>query len=866
LQTDSIKKVECFLFRKATSRFIEAGLLLCLAFFSPVFAQLDFGRAEIKQAQVELDNGNHSKVLELINTGVEKAKKIKNSLLISEGLDIKGSSEISLQKYDEAANTLDAALEAISENKTAANQKALIYIHYAWLFRAQRKFSDSLAYSKKAVVAAPGNRYILAAHYLNTGRSLFASGYDMSAIVWLEKAEKLLESESVSSVKIETYRFLSLAWGSKLNYQTALKYAEKCVSLAEKSSFKYKHRQALFDLQTVLSDSGQEKRASQILEKGLKLSEAGNDLYQASIFLSSLLLHALDVGNVERASDYLNKLEKVDEKRQFTFEIKIGRAIIAAFQNQPVVSEKIFAEIEKEEKPSDYPPLYWKITIAEKSQDWNQFIKINQELLDLTTKDNFRSGLPKIYLNFAKGYFRLKQPQKSAEYLQKSLAYIEEIRKSENYNLSLGLSENYHDAYRLLTQIKFENPEESFELADFVKARLLKDRIDNAAIKYKSVISPTVRKTLEELSLKYIDDQSTASEIEGQEKLVTNAVPELNIPKPDLTELDKIPDFDNSAIVSYFFTLDKKLTAFVREKGKPIRITNLPVSETETDALAKTTQQKIKNFIFFKRDGKEIYDKLLKPLNLAANHLIIVPDKSLWKIPFQALSADGEKYLIEDKLISYASSVSVLLEQVKNPKPTRQTLQAFANPSYNNQFLQYVNAEATRVAAVYNSKPVQNATIADFKRNLEEADILHFSMHAQADSEQPLESFLAFRKDGTVNDGRLTVDDLLKIKLKKGSLAFLASCDTNNILDGEGLISIAWAMMGSGATTVVSAQWEANDKSTEIFTKNFYGCYKQGSSSAEALQKASLELIKNKSNKMYEPYYWADFTLNGDYR
>jgi CHAT domain-containing protein len=469
-------------------------------------------------------------------------------------------------------------------------------------------------------------------------------------------------------------------------------------------------------------------------------------------------------------------------------------------------------------------------------------------------------------LNFAKGYFRLNQPQKSAEYLQKSLAYIEEIRKSENYNLSLGLSENYHDAYRLLMQIKFENPQESFELADFVKARLLKDRIDNAAIKYKSVISPMVRKTLEELSLKYIDDQSIAPEIEGQEKLVTNVVPELNIPKPDLIELDKIPDLDNSAVVSYFFTLDKKLTAFVREKGKPIQITNLPVSETEADALAKTTQQKIKNFIFFKRDGKEIYDKLLKPLNLAANHLIIVPDKSLWKIPFQALSADGEKYLIEDKLISYAPSVSVLLEQVKNPKPTRQTLQAFANPSYNNQFLQYVNTEAARVAAVYKSKPVQNATVADFKRNAENVDILHFSMHAQVDSELPLESFLAFRKDGTANDGRLTVDDLLKIKLKNGSLAFLASCDTNNVMSGEGLVSIAWAMMGSGATTVVSAQWEANDKSTEIFTKTFYVYYKQGSSSAEALQKASLELIKNKSNKMHEPYYWADFTLNGDYR
>lgn len=235
-------------------------------------------------------------------------------------------------------------------------------------------------------------------------------------------------------------------------------------------------------------------------------------------------------------------------------------------------------------------------------------------------------------------------------------------------------------------------------------------------------------------------------------------------------------------------------------------------------------------------------------------------------MPFQALSADGEKYLIEDKLISYAPSVSILLEQIKNPKPNRQTLQAFANPSYNNQILQYANTESAQVAAIYNSKPVQNATVADFVRNSANADILHFSMHAQVDSEQPLDSFLAFKKSGANDDGRLTVEELLKIKLKRGSLAFLASCDTNNVLSGEGLVSLAWAMMGSGATTVVSAQWEANDKSTEIFTKTFYKFYKQRNSSAEAMQKAALELIKDKSNNMHEPYYWADFTLNGDFR
>ncbi len=862
---DRMTEINSSLRNWAASQFIKVGLLLCFAFFSSVFALSQSQLTEIELAQAEMNNGNYSKAVESANAGIEKAKKIRNPLLISEALDVRASSEIFLEKYEDAANTLEQALQVLPENKTALSQRGTIYTHYAWLFRTKKKFSESLDYSNKAVATAPENRYILAAHYLNTGRIMFTSGYDVSAIVWLEKAEKLLESEKASSVKLDTYRFLSLAWWSKLNYQTALKYAEKCASVSDKTQFKYKHRQALFDLETILSESGQEKSAIFILEKGLELSLAEKNPYQACKFLASLLLHSLDVGDTARASVYLSKLEELNVNNLFTFEIYLGRAVIAAFKNESDDAEKFFAVSEKQENSEEFPLLYWKVIIAERNQDWEQFIKTNQKLLDLTTKENFRSGLPKIHLNFAKAYFRLNLPQRAEENLQKSLALIEEIRKSENYNLSLGLSENYHDAYRLLAQIKLDNPQESFELADFLKARLLKDRIDNAAVKYQSVISPSFRNTLEELSLKYIDDRSLAAEIEKHEKLVMTAA-ELNLAKPDLSEMDKVSDFDDAAIVSYFFTLDKKLLAFVKEKGKSVRSFYLNASEEEINFLAKTTEQKIKNFIFFKRDGKEIYDKLLKPLKLAAKHFIIIPDKSIWKIPFQALSADGKKYLIEDKLISYAPSVSILLEQIKSPKPNRRTLQAFANSSYDNRSLQYVMAEAAQVSAIYNSKPFQNATVADFKQNSSKADILHFSMHAQIDSEQPLESFLGFKKLGEVENGRLTVEEILKIKLKKGSLAFLASCDTNNVLNGEGLVSLAWAMIGSGATTVVSAQWEANDKSTQIFTKAFYTDYKQGNSSAEALQKASLELIKNKSTNMHEPYYWANFTLNGDYR
>jgi CHAT domain-containing protein/tetratricopeptide (TPR) repeat protein len=861
---DRQAKIAFELLNWTTSRFIKAGLLTLFIFFSTAAGQTDGTLKDLAKAQLNFDNGKYQTAIDLAGSSIEKATKLKDDSKVLAGLNIVASSQISLGNFAGAQKSLDESLKLVSENKNA-DQKVLIYIRYAWLLRAQRKFPEAFEFSKKAVAAAPNNRQILAEHYLSVGRILFSSGYDISAIIWLEKAEKLLESDKNSSTKIDVYRFLTLAWYSKLNYQRALRYAEKCVSSAENTAFKYKHRQALFDQATVLSQSGQEKKAYLILEKGLKLSVDENDPYQGGKFLTSLLLNYLEDGDISKASGYLAGLEKPDTRDQFSFEIKLGKAVVFALQGQSEASEKLFVELEKQENTSDFILPYWKIAIAERNKDWNRLIQVNQSLFDLAIKNNYRDDLPVIYLNFARGYYYLNQPQKALENLDKLLAFAEDLRKSEDENLSLGLFETFHNAYRLFAQIKLDQTEESFELTDFLKARVLNDRINNAATKANSDISPEVRKKLEDLSLKYIGDNSLAGEIEKNEKLITTKIPELNLKKPDLSGLDKITSLNDSAIISYFFTLDKKLLAFVWEKGKSVQTTLLPISENEVELLTAQTQENIKNRIFFKRDGKAIFDKLLKPLALKSKHFIIIPDKSLWKLPFQALSSDGEKYLIEEKQISYAPSVSILLEQLNTPKPDRRSFQAFANSNFENKVLQYVNAEASTVGGIYNSKPVLNATSADFIKVSDKSDILHFSMHAEVENEQPLDSFMGFRKFGN-DDGRLTVEELLKIKLKKGSMVFLASCDTNNVLNGEGLVSIAWGMLASGATTVISAQWEANDKSTAIFTSNFYKSYQQGISAVEAMQKASLELIKDKSSKMHEPYYWADFTLNGDFR
>ena len=846
--------------RQAAGQLIVTGLLLYLASVFPASGQ----SKEVDLAQRALDNGDYSTAIRLAQTVADRSSP--NNNLIHPALDIILLSQIAQQRYDEAAITIEKWLKVLSLYNADPNQKAHVYLRTAELLRSERKFAEALKHAKMATETAPSNKDILAAFHLLVGRIMFSSGYDLSAIVWLEKAERLFAEKPVSSGKLDTYRILSLAWSSKLNYPAALRYSEKLISAAADSKFKHRYRQAWFEAATLLSSIGQKRKASAARREGLKLSLEHQNTYQARNFLASLLLNSLYDSDIPEATKYWQQLKALDTDDLFSFETALGSATIAGLTGQRDVSEKLFNELEKREHTSPFILPSWKRTIAEKNNEWEQVITHNRTLLELAVAQNFREDLPGIYLSFATAFFHLGQDEKSLEYLDKTLSLIEEIRVSENKNFSLGLLETYHDAYRLLAQTKLGNPFEAFEQSDYLKARLLKDKINKSLTTgQRSEVSPDLRRQLEILSFRMIEAPEVASEISKLETSFTTYVPERTLPKPDLSGLDASPDLDGKAVVSYFFTLDRQLLAFVWEKGKPVRSVYLPMSEEDVETNVLRTEDKIKNRIFFKRDGKELFDKLLKPLSISGRHLIIIPDKHLWKVPFQALSADGERYLIEDKIISYAPSVSILLEQLRAPKPVRRTVQAFANPSFDNQFLQYVNNEATAVASMFGSRPILNATTSDFRRSSDKTDILHFSMHAQVDNDEPLDSFLAFKGVG-VNDGRLTVEDILNSKLKKGSLVFLASCDTNNVLSGEGLVSLAWGMMGAGATTVVSAQWEANDKLTSVFSKAFYRHLKQGYSSAEALQRASLEMIRNKSINMHEPYYWADFSVNGDFR
>lgn len=772
---------------------------------------------------------------------------------------------IQLGRYDEATQIVDSFISDAKLRTRFPDSVASLYLCKAAVSRSKRDFGAALENLRLANSISTNDSGSLAAYQLEVGRTLYSAGHDFAAIIWLEKAEKEAQANGHISIYYDALRFLSLAWSAKFYYANALIYAEQLVAKSSMGEFEHRARIAHLELANLLDVTGQPQRSRDMYLKGLALSTRARLDYHAGQFLSSLLLRSLYENDIEAAKNYLAGLESIDKQKQFSFERLLGRALVENFKGNRLVSEEYFSRLANEKGTSDFIVPYWRSTIAERDQNWKELITNAHYLRKLTENENFQDDLPRIYYKLALGSWRLGDERSAREHAAKSLSLFEPFRNTPTVDLSIAMMEVHHSVYRLLSEIEVTgNPTKAFEYSELLKANLLRDRIERSALKPRPDLSDAIRNQLFTTSRNYVEGKENEETLTKLENAIVAEKQTASQQTQDFsTQGLKLPE--DVAIVSYEFTPSGELLAFVLESAKPLRAVKLTVNDEQAIKLASETQTKIKDRIFFKVDGKKLYDLLLKPLELRSNHLVIVPDKLLWRIPFHALSPDGNKYLIETNTVSYSPSVYFLKQQLSSEPPRRQTIQIFANDTFNRQKLAYVNSEAISIGKLFRISPRLNAAKSDFLKSSADADILHFSMHAQLDGENPLSSFLAFRQD-SADAGRLTVSDLFSVRLKPNNLAFLASCDTSRVHSGEGLVSIPWAMLGSGSSSVVSSQWEASDQATQRFSGIFYRELLKGSSTASSLQTAASEMINDKSSGFHEPYFWGGFTLLGDYR
>jgi CHAT domain-containing protein len=147
--------------------------------------------------------------------------------------------------------------------------------------------------------------------------------------------------------------------------------------------------------------------------------------------------------------------------------------------------------------------------------------------------------------------------------------------------------------------------------------------------------------------------------------------------------------------------------------------------------------------------------------------------------------------------------------------------------------------------------------------------IVHFATHSLLNNEHPELSGIVlslFDRSGHPQNGFLRLFDIYNLRLGS-DLVVLSACQTalGGEIKGEGLIGLTRGFLYAGAPRVVASLWEVDDRATAELMRLFYtGMLGRGERAATALRAAQVAFWKTKG--WDTPYYWAAFTLQGEWR
>lgn len=297
--------------------------------------------------------------------------------------------------------------------------------------------------------------------------------------------------------------------------------------------------------------------------------------------------------------------------------------------------------------------------------------------------------------------------------------------------------------------------------------------------------------------------------------------------------------------------------------------------------------------------ARELYRQLLeKPLNHFASsgiqRLRIVPDGALSLLPYDVLLTsdydhidDKTPYLIKKFSHTMLYSNRILIEK----KPARKWFanrknvifsidyrdnpDFFAFESYQQagtppSVLDYSGKEMDAVGNIIGGKKFQNreANVSNFLREISNSHLIHLTAHGIFNPENPMLSGILFSKKDTLetSNNLLTTARIYGLRTS-ASFIFLSACNTGSgqVIDSEGVMSIARAFTYAGTRSQVMTLWSVSDRSTGQIAEQFYRYLKQGKSKDDALRLAKLDYLSQTPTSISQhPVFWAGMVNFGD--
>ena len=269
--------------------------------------------------------------------------------------------------------------------------------------------------------------------------------------------------------------------------------------------------------------------------------------------------------------------------------------------------------------------------------------------------------------------------------------------------------------------------------------------------------------------------------------------------------------------------------------------------------------------------GGRLYQLLIAPVSKwipPGARVIVVPDGALHRLNFETLPVAGARshYWIEDVEIQVAPSLAMLSLQPASAR--NRSLLLIGDPmprAPEFPALRYASDEMNSISSRFAGRDVETytgarAVPAAFRdAKPDRFGIIHFTAHASANSESPLDSAVIL--SGPDHAFKLYARDVAEQKLD-ADLVTVSACRSagERSYSGEGLVGFAWAFLRAGSRRVIAGLWDVDDRSTAELMSATYGAIAKGVSPPRALRDAKLRFLRGQRTSA-KPYYWGAFQV-----
>jgi len=300
----------------------------------------------------------------------------------------------------------------------------------------------------------------------------------------------------------------------------------------------------------------------------------------------------------------------------------------------------------------------------------------------------------------------------------------------------------------------------------------------------------------------------------------------------------------------------------------------------------------------FAKSARRLYDELFVSTGFDAaladvTSVIIVPDGALWMVPFQALQTPRGNFVVEERAVSYAHSVSALASLTKRraSRPERKvSLLALGDPAAEGgpatgsdlrggrRRLPEAAREVRELGKLYGAGHSTvlvsgEATERALRAHLPNASILHVATHGVIDDRSPMYSRLILAPgapNDSASDGRLEAWEVMDLGIN-ADLVVLSACETARgaVGEGEGVVGLSWSLFAAGASTAVVSLWEVDSASTTQLMIAFHERLLAAPVAAGGSRRTAPQALRDAARRVMKtpayrhPFYWAGFVAVG---